>query len=363
MSQIKEERPPQSNARNATIRDVAERAGVSVATVSRVLNSTSQVRDETAQRVLEATEALEYVPHVGARSLSTRRTSTIGVLLPDLHGEFFSEVIRGIDSAARRTGYHLLVSGSHSDWTEMSAVLGATRGRVDGIIVMAPDRDAEAVRVHLPRGVPAVLLNCHADSIPSISIDNKGGSRAMVKHLVSLGHERIAFIRGPEANADAWERLQGYRTEMRRTGDRDAELELAGDFTEDGGFAAAGVALALDPRPTAIFAANDAMAVGALGALREAGIDVPGEMAVVGFDDIPIARFVAPPLTTVGVEISEFGRRAFNLLQEVLSGDERAIRSDTVSTRLVIRESCGGAVDPRLKVNQERKPVTKRRAE
>lgn len=341
MAQVHEKHSPVPNGRSATIRDVAARAGVSVATVSRVFNSASVVRGDTAQRVLEAAEALHYVPHVGARSLSTRRTSTIGVLLPDLHGEFFSEVIRGIDSAARRSGFHLLVSGSHSDWTEMSAVLGATRGRVDGIIVMSPDRDTETLQGHLPRGVPAVVLNCPYGTGPSISVDNQGGSRAMVGHLSSLGHRRIAFIRGPERNADAWERLQGYRLEMNRISVRDTSFELAGDFTEDGGYAAARRALEIDPRPTAIFAANDAMAVGVLGAAREMGLEVPDDLAVVGFDDIPIARFVAPPLTTVGVEIAQFGRRAFELLQDVISGDGTDGRRETIPTRLVIRESCG----------------------
>ena len=340
------DKPPQkqvsvSDGRSATIRDVATRARVSVATVSRVFNSASVVRGETAERVLEAAEALRYVPHVGARSLSTRRTNTVGVLLPDLHGEFFSEVIRGIDSAARRSGYHLLVSGSHSDWTEMSAVLGATRGRVDGIIVMSPDRDIDTLHAHLPRGVPAVILNCPHGTGPSISIDNQGGSVAMADHLVSLGHRRIAFVRGPERNADAWERLQGYRAAMKRADLQDTSVELPGDFTEEGGYAAATRALELDPRPTAVFAANDAMAVGALSAARDRGLAVPGDLAIVGFDDIPIARFVVPPLSTVGVEIAQFGRRAFELLQDLLSGDGTASRRETIPTRLIIRESCG----------------------
>lgn len=360
MVQPADKEPTVPSGRSTTIRDVAARAGVSVATVSRVFNSASVVRGETADRVLEAAEALHYVPHVGARSLSTRRTNTVGVLLPDLHGEFFSEVIRGIDSAARRSGYHLLVSGSHSDWVEMSGVLGATRGRVDGIIVMSPDRDTATLQAHLPRGVPAVLLNCPHGPGPSISIDNQGGSQAMVEHLVSLGHRRIAFIRGPERNADAWERLQGYRTAMKRADLHDASLELPGDFTEDGGYAAAVRALNLDPPPSALFAANDAMAVGALSAARDRGLTVPDELAVVGFDDIPIARFVAPPLTTVGVEIAQFGRRAFELLQELLSGEGTTARREIVPTGLIIRESCGaerGRVSTHTEANQK-EPIT-----
>lgn len=350
--------------RGATIRDVAARAGVSVATVSRVFNAAEVVTDQTARRVREAAHALRYAPHVAARSLSTRRTGTIGVLLPDLHGEFFSEVIRGIDGAARRSGYHLLVSGSHSDWNEMAAVLAATRGRVDGIIVMSPDLCADELHAHLPSGLPAVLLNCPTASGPSITIDNIGGSTAAVRHLAALGHRRIAFIRGPERNADAQERLRGYRTAISGLGKRDPDLELPGDFTEDGGYAAALNVLMLRPLPTAIFAANDATAIGAMCALREAGLNVPGDIAMAGFDDIPVAGYVAPPLTTVGVDIAGFGARSLELLLEVLTrGSERR---EILPTKLVVRESCGaslsGASRQNIALSTERQPIQRRSA-
>jgi LacI family transcriptional regulator len=327
--------------RGANIRDVAARAGVSVATVSRVFNSAQVVRDQTARRVREAAHLLRYVPHVAARSLSTRQTGTIGVLLPDLHGEFFSEVIRGIDAAARRHGYHLLLSGSHSDWDEMAAVLAATRGRVDGLIVMSPDLETGALHAHLPVGLPAVLLNCPAAAGPSITIENRRGSSSVVRHLVRLGHRRIAFIRGPEKNADALERLQGYRSTLTSLVGAEEYLELAGDFTENGGFAGARRALEFKARPSAIFAANDAMAIGALCAFREAGVNVPADMAVVGFDDIPAARYIAPPLTTVAVDIEALGGRALELLLEALHHEKQADRRETIPTRLVVRESCG----------------------
>ncbi|HSN68889.1 MAG TPA: LacI family DNA-binding transcriptional regulator, partial [Thermoanaerobaculia bacterium] len=300
-----------------TIKDVAARAGVSVATVSRVLNEKALVREETVKRVLDAAKEMQYVPHGGARSLSMRQTSTVGVVLPDLHGEFFSEVIRGIDIAARRRGFHLLVSGSHSDWSEMAAMALAVRGRVDGLIVMVPDMEPDAVQARLPGGVPIVLLNCRSTTTWSIVIDNAAGAEAMVVHLAGLGHRDIAFIAGPEANADAAERLRGWRVGMERIGSEARPALLAkGDFSENGGYEAAYSLLSGERRPTAIFAANDAMAIGALSALREQGYDVPGKIAVAGFDDIPIARFVSPPLTTVSVEIAELGRRAFELFLE-----------------------------------------------
>jgi LacI family transcriptional regulator len=319
--------------RRVTIKEVAAQAGVSVATISRVLNGKGPVRETTSKRVIETCQALHFTPHGVARSLSIRRTHTIGLLLPDLHGEFFSEVIRGIDAEARRGGYHLLVSGFHSDRQEMIAVFRAVRGRVDGLIVMSPDREASALCSYLPPGFPLVLLNSIAGAPRAISIDNYGGAHAMVCHLRALAHTRIAFVKGPEQNADAAERLRGYRDAT------DVPIELEGDFTEETGYAAGTRVLGMKNRPSAIFAANDAMAVGTMSAFRDAGVRVPHDIALAGFDDIPAARYVTPPLTTVNVPIAEQGRRAFEL---VVSEEEQ--RHEVLPTTLVIRESCGAAL-------------------
>lgn len=338
-------RPPSRSRRRTvpatTIHDVAARAGVSVATVSRVLNGKSVVREETQRQVLEAARTLAYVPNVAARSLSSRRSQTLGVVLPDVHGEFFSEVIRGIDLAARQEGYHILVSGSHSDIGEMLAVLGAMRGRVDGLVVMAPDAPPASLRESLPPDLPLVLLGSGDPARDTIAVDNYGGARAMMRHLLELGHRRIAFVRGPRQNADARERLRGYRDGLRRAGEEpEARCELDGDFTEEAGAAAAGAALATVPRPTALFAANDSMAVGALSALAAAGVAVPDEMAVAGFDDIPIARYVTPPLTTLRVDVAELGRRALGLLLDAIrQPSSTAPRRETIAATLVARAS------------------------
>lgn len=321
---------------NVTIRDVAAGAGVSVATVSRVFNSKGPIRQETLQRVLDVAAALQYVPHAGARSLSTRSTRTVGVVLPDLHGEFFSEVIRGIDLEARKSGYHVLLSGSHADREEMRAVVQAVRGLVDGLIVMSPDLDADALIDEVPRGLPVVLLNAKTTSRPSITIDNAAGARAVVTHLASLGHKRIAFISGPPRNADAEQRRRGFRSGVKAHA-IDA-VEIAGSFTEESGHDAGLEILTLRPRPTAVFAANDSMALGALSAFREAGVRVPEEIALVGFDDIPIARFLDPPLTTVKVPIADLGRRGLQLL---LESDGGPSKPSTLETSLVVRRSCG----------------------
>lgn len=344
-----------------TIKQVAHEAGVSVATVSRVLNDTGPVAADTQRRVREVSERLRYFPHGAARSLITKKTHAVGVLLPDIYGEFFSEIIRGMDLAARERGYHLLVSGSHGDKAEMEAVLRATRGRVDGLVVMSPDADAQTLQANLPDTLPIVMLNSRraGDTFDSITVDNYAGASEMVRHLASLGHRRIALVKGPANNYDARERLRGYRDTVRALSiERSHDFEFDGDFTEEAGYRAGELIATLDPRPTAVFATNDAMAIGVLSALHGAGVRVPEDVAVVGFDDIPICRFVSPPLTSVRVAISELGVRAIErLLHAIEAKDAHRRRHETVPTGLVVRSSCGatpGGFKPRRDGNQRR---------
>ncbi len=334
---------------SVTIRDVARLAGVSVATVSRVLNASAPVREETRLRVLEVAKELRFSPNSAARSLSRQRAGALGVILPDLYGEFFSELLRGIDQEAQRAGHSLLVSSSHHDSRGIGAAVRAMRGRVDGLIVMAPEVSMAALQGSLPDGLAVVLLNppMLGAGSDSIVVDNAGGTRLLVQHLVAMGHQRIAFLSGPRRNADAQARLRGYRTAMRAAGLRVEEALVArGEFTEESGWRATR-ALLSEPgvRPTALFAANDASAIGACAALRELGVSVPDEMSVVGFDDTPIARYVTPPLTTVRVAIDMLGRRAATLLLRALDGQPRppseGARREIVPAELVVRQSCG----------------------
>jgi LacI family transcriptional regulator len=325
-----------------TIRDVARQAGVSVATVSRVLNGSSRVREATRSRVRQIARELDYSPHGAARSLITCRTHTIGVLLPDLYGEFYSEVIRGIDQRAQRDGYHVLLAGERP---ELGPALRAMRGRVDGLIIMWPELDAQLSGGPLLARVPVILLNCPPTDLAhdTIGIANYEGAYAMVRHLASLGHRRIAHIRGAARNFDAAERLRGYRAAVRDLGlEHDPTLELPGDFSEAAGYEAARVLLARAVRPTAVFAANDCMAIGALSAFRAAGLRVPDDVAIAGFDDIPMARYTDPALTSVHVDISALGERATARLLEALSAPPgRELRCETLPTTLVVRRSCG----------------------
>ncbi len=324
----------------ATIRDVAKAAGVSVATVSRALNGVDKVLPDTRARVLAAAATLRFTPSGAARSLITRRTDTVGALLPDLFGEYFSELIRGIDQAARARRLHLLVSSSHGDASEAAAALRAMNGRVDGLIVMSPHADAAFLAQNLPAKLPAVLVNSGVDlpGYAAYSVDNFGGAKAMTRHLVGRGFERIAFIGGPAGNHEARERRRGYKAGLRRGVH---EIVFDGDFTEESGWAAGRRIAQAEPRPDAVFAANDMMAIGCMAALADAGLRVPEDVAVAGFDDIPVARYLSPPLSTVRVGIADLGRRALEGLVAALEDPPAAAaRRETMPTELVIRKSC-----------------------
>lgn len=321
--------------KGATIRDVAKAADVSVATVSRALNQIDKVAGMTRERVLKIVDELDYVPHSGARSLSTKRTDTIGVLLPDLHGEYFSELIRGIDLAARSRGLHLLLSSSHGDPDEAAAALRAMRSRVDSIIVMLPSAGEELISSRKGAAPMVFLGSGGSRDHPSFEIDNFAGALAITQHLLDTGRSRVAFLAGPADNSEARERLRGYRAAIEAAGGSERIAE--GDFSEESGREAAQQFLGRD-RPDAIFCANDMMAVGCLDALRDAGIRVPDDIALAGFDDIPIARYVSPALTTAAVPIAEIGRRALECCVDLIAG-RPTDRRQVFQPALAIRQS------------------------
>ncbi len=365
----------------ASIKDVARKAGVSIASVSRVMNDRENVGKETRERVMAAVRSLRYVPHSGARSLITRRTNAIGVLLPDLFGEFFSEFIRGIDAGARRRGLQLLLSSVHGEGPEVAAAIRTMRGRVDGLLVMSPHVETALLDRNIPSALPLVLVNSPLVDAPhpTLTIDSYRGARAMVRHLVGCGHTRIAHVAGPGRNFDADERQRGYRDEMALSVPDSEPLVVEGDFSERSGHRAGQLLAARRPvhsastspaedtpsvgpsgrpplaadRPDAVFAANDMMAVGCMAAFREAGLRVPDDIALAGFDDIPLAALVSPALTTARVHIAELGRRA---LEQLLLGIENPQRTRRAAQafvpELVIRESCGAANLPERRLRR-----------
>lgn len=323
----------------ATIRDVARRAQLSVATVSRALNGFDNVSEKAKEQVAQAVRELGYVPHAGARSLSLSRTNAIGVVLPDLHGEFFSEIVRGMDREASRRGYLLLLSNLHGSPDQASLALRAMRGRVDGLIVMAPQLGADDLDAALPRGLPSILINTRdgSGSRAAIHLDNAAGVRAVVDHLAALGRKQLVHVAGPEGNIDADERAAAFRAAC---ADRHLDCEvLRGDFEQSSGERLVGELVRQGYRFDAVFAANDNMAIGALQALRSAGLNVPADVAVAGFDDIPLARHLG--LTTVRVRIAELGERALTRLLDSVgmggAGDDElhtpeiVIRATTVA--------------------------------
>lgn len=326
----------------ATIRDVARRAQLSVATVSRALNGFENVSEHARERIASAVSELGYVPHAGARSLSLARNNAVGVVLPDLHGEFFSEIVRGMDREASRRGYLLLLSNLHTGGEQAANALRAMRGRVDGLVVMAPHLGTAELSAALPKGLPSILINTRdgRDDHPAIHLDNAAGVRAVVDHLASLGRKNLVHIAGPAENIDAQERAQAFRDAVTAHGVH-GEV-VAGDFEMESGEAAIAKLLERDARFDAIFAANDNMAIGAIEALRRCGKNVPDDVAVVGFDDIPLARHLG--ISTVRVRIAELGERALARLLDGLKGD--AGGDELHAPELVIRSTS----DPKAQV-------------
>ena len=325
---------------SVTIKDVARQANVSVATVSRALNGHRNVAEDVRKRVLGVATALRYSPHHAARSLSSRRTNTIGVVLPDLYGEFFSELMRGIDQVAREQGLHLLVSSYHGNPEEQGNALRAMRGRVDGLLLMYPFVGGDEVMdENLAPSMPVVLMNTAATggTRTALCVDGYGGARTMIGHLAGAGHRRIAFIAGPADNFDANERLRGYRDAMAECLPDVEPWVIEGDFDEASGHRAGQALLAGSPRPDAVFAANDMMALGCLFAFTQAGVRVPDEISVAGFDDIPLARYVHPALTTMRVEIADLGARAIRALLDAEPGADGS--QELLPPTLVVRDS------------------------
>lgn len=328
----------------ATIRDVARRAEVSVASVSRALNGLNNVRGETRERIVAAAKELGYVPHAGARSLSLARAHAIGVVLPDLHGEFFSECVRGMDREASRRGYLLLLSNMHDDSEQAAEALRAMRGRVDGLLVMAPHIPPESLAQALPAALPAVLINAPGEiaSRPALRLDNRAGALAMVRHLLERGYRHIVHIAGPEGNVDAQERLEGFRDALAELAPDMPVRVIAGDFNEAAGEAAARAILASGEPCDAVFAANDMMAIGCLHTLRQAGKRVPEDLAVAGFDDVPLARYLA--LTTIQVRIAEIGARAVSRLIDMLEGKDPGAPIELHAPELVARATTAARI-------------------
>ena len=323
-----------------TIRDVARHAGVSISTVSRVLNGTAQVNEDKRKRVEQAIQELNFIPNQAARSLVQKTTQGIGVLLPSLGGEFFSEFLHGIDAATRASGYHVLISASHGSLEELRIAVMSMHQRVDGLIIMSPENDGEAIKQLVPSDIPVVSINGKESAAPfdTINFDNQQGAFLATEYLISKGHRRIAFLKGIENAYDGKERLKGYRDTLIKHGIQpQAALELEGDFSPQGGYHAVQVLLKIEPLPTAVFCANDQSAIGLMAALQNAGLSIPEDMSVIGFDDIPGAKLTAPALTTINVGVRELGATAIKLFLD--KEPDRTPAHHVLPVKLVERDS------------------------
>ena len=327
---------------HATVRDIAREAAVSVATVSRALNGHSNVRAEVREHIEAVALRLGYVPHAAARHLSSAKSGMIGVVVPDLHGEFFSELLRGMDREASERGLYCMMMVMHGDAQRGVAALHAMRGRVDGLVVMAPQVSADELLVHLPRGMPAVLVNCAPGQSgrTELRVDNVAGASALVEHLIATGRRQLVHIAGPAGNIDADERLRGAQDACVRAG---ISLRvLPGDFKEPSGAAAAATLIEEGAAFDAIFAANDMMAIGAMMVLKRAGVAVPDQVAICGFDDIPLTRLISPSLTSASIDIASFGASAVARLVKAIAGDDDGGVEQRVPI-VMVRESTGPA--------------------
>ena len=328
-----------------TISDVARLAGVHPSTVSRALHRADlPLSAETRRRVLAAVERLEYRPSAIARGLRLRRTHTLGMLVPDITNPFFPPIIRGAEEAARERGYELVLCNTDDETDRETASLRVLRERqADGVLI-ATSRMADATLASVRRErFPFVLVNrgSRVAGDPSVEVNNARAAAEIVAHLALLGHTRIAHIAGPLSTTTGAERASGYRDALRAHGlPTDATLVAeAAAYSEDAGHTAA-IRL-LDVAPTAIFAANDLLALGALRAAREKGLRVPQELSLVGINDIPMVGLIDPPLTTARVPQREMGAIAARMLIGLLAHEPIARRRVLLDTELVVRGSTG----------------------
>jgi len=327
----------------ATIREVAESAGVSYATVSHVLNNTRVVSQETRERVLAAMTALDYRPNALARSLRQGKTNTMGLVLPDSANPFFAEISRGIEDEAFKKGYSVFLCNTELDTQrELFYVDVLSKKQVDGIIFVAAGDKADSLDFLLRQGMPVVMID---RDLPNIEVDvvvtdHQLGGFLATHHLIELGHRCIACIAGPSSITPSAERIIGYRRAHEEAGLAcDEKLIIRGDYHAQSGMEITHAILKMNPRPTAIFALNDLMALGALRAAAEAGYSVPRDLAVVGYDDLELARFTNPPLTTIAQPKKEIGVQSVNLLVDRISRKSRPPSRLVLPPELIVRRS------------------------
>ncbi len=326
----------------ATLSEVAEEAGVSPTAVSRYLNNRIALPAATAERIDAAIAKLNYRPNLLAKRLSTGRTEAIGLVTPEISNPFFSELAAAVEADAQRHGYGVYISSTQGDRRrEVDAIRRLYDQHVDGLIMITnqPDDGTLAGMLGDQRNVVLLDEDVPGVSVPRVFVQNEQGAYLATRHLIEAGHRDIALVSGPHDLMSVRERLSGFERAMAEAGfSTHAGWVLLGEYSREYGRSAAALLLASDPRPTAILACSDYLALGILAVARQMGVDVPGDISLVGFDDMPFAELVDPPLTTVRQPIAEMGRLAFGHLLALMNNEE-VMPQARLPVDLIIRQS------------------------
>ncbi len=325
----------------ATIKDVAKVAKLAVSTVSLALNNDPRVKESTRRRVLEVAQGLQYRPNGIARDLKARRTDTVCILLHDLGGPFYSELIRGVQDVATSNKYNTIASGTGGGQIGSAAVRLLSERRVDGAIILAPDVDDETIIHAAGKDLPIVVLDRSllVENVYSVLVDNERGGYEVTRHLLNLGYRNIVFVSGPSDSLDSELRYRGYEMAMNEfQTQKSKRFDYCGHFTEEGGYSIGRLLSAMGTLPDAIFSANDEMAIGIMKSFVEIGIRIPEDVAIVGFDNIPISEYVHPSLTTVRQPMYDMGAVAAQILFQAMNGNSE-LQPVLLPTELIVRNS------------------------
>ena len=324
------------------IKDVAQRAGVSISTVSRVVNQSKPVKPKTRDRVLEAIEELSYRPNAIARSLKIKHTQSIGIMVPDIANQFYPEVVRGIEDVANMYEYTIFLCNTDLDYDkEIQYYTELEEKQVDGMIIMGNLISDELARKISDSEIPVVLIGSRHENLPSVTIDNEKAARDAVYYLIERGHQRIGMISGKLKDPIIGKaRLEGYRQALQEASiPWRSELVVEGGYRFKSGYEGARQLLMLEEVPTAVFVASDEMAIGAMRAILEKGLTIPGDIAVMGFDNVDMSGKVFPSLTTIGQPMYEMGAIGTRLLTKYLQGEVVSAGKIVLEYELIQRES------------------------
>ncbi|CAM2824973.1 LacI family DNA-binding transcriptional regulator [Paenibacillus sediminis] len=330
-----------------TIRDVANRAGVAISTASYALNNDPRVSEETRRKVLKVVEEMNYRPNAIARSLKRKKSETIGLFLNDFGGPFFSSVIQGVEEVVSSNGYNLVACSTYGGNHNTTTNRFLQEKQLDAAIILGPNIPDELIVQVASKDFPVVVMDreLKAEHVHSVLVDNEQGAYTATRHLINLGHRKIAYLSGPVNSYNNQKRLVGFKRALEEADIAfQSAINVQGHFTEHGGYQVMKSLLMSKNVPDAIFSANDEMAIGAIQALTEAGIRVPQDVAIVGFDDIRLSSYIRPALSTIGHPKQEWGTVATHVVFQTLQDPSEQSRSIMLDTELIIRDSCGAAL-------------------